>query len=676
MTTPSSTHHISASSKTGMQQQQQHLYTDRPTMECFDVDVDVNEDAEMEEIAVHDQLPTVEEIKAKVVLDSTNAAARRQRNQRQFLVFLSLALLCAISLIGLIWIGIKRQRTYDSRVAVTQTVRISHLDVLSDSSSPQSRALYWMTHQDPLRLPLPTKKTDPFVQRYIVATLVFAVVPSHRLTEFKSKFSILSAQHECLWNSQWKRAGEEDPVEATRLGIICEDNDGQKVESEEEGMREQGHDNDEVQAVTAIIWPSLEMQGELPPELESLKSLKYFNMDNNQIVGSIPVLPRLRHLSLAYNALTGYLPQHIFSEMTRLETLNLAENALQGSLPKNFAALTNLKVLALKGNQLTAGLEQIYQLSSLEELYMSYNSLNEQFSNGSFQDLKNLKVLDMKNNRLAGPLPDALWALSRLEVVDFHQNALDGHINDAIIPNHPLKFLDVSTNILGGGLPPSVSNLRHLTHLDVSYNRFQVTLPNYLANMTKIQTLILTENDMFGPNPLPQWLRGMTDLKHLSFRLTSRTGTIPTWFGELTKLELLDLDWNHISGTIPSELGRLDRLKYLMLNRNLMNGKIPVQVSSLPNLNALMVDNNGFTGELDACHVSFMIADCGDPDKGCPDCGSDTQRIACPCCTTCCYDYDERCNMQDHVIEFEDEFRGAYGQYSFDAEKVEYELSA
>ena len=229
--------------------------------------------------------------------------------------------------------------------------------------------------------------------------------------------------------------------------------------------------------------------------------------------------------------------------------------------------------------------------------------------------------------------------------------------------NHPLKFLDVSSNVLGGGLPPSVSNLRSLTHLDVSYNRFELVLPDYLANLTKIETLILTENDMFGPQPLPQWMRDMADLRHVSFRLTSRTGTIPTWFGELTKLELIDLDWNHISGTLPSELGRLSSLKYLMLNRNLMNGEIPTEVSSLPHLKILNVDNNGFTGELDACQVTSLIADCGDPDIGCPDCNSDTQRIACPCCTTCCYSSAQQCNMHDWVVEVQDDFRGKYGQY-------------
>ncbi|KAL3908969.1 MAG: hypothetical protein SGILL_008275 [Bacillariaceae sp.] len=645
-------------------------------MEFSDVPFE-DDDDEMEETTTvtttHDQLPTVEEIKAKVFLDREHQQGTsdyEKQRQRRTMTWVAVIALCLISVIGLFVMGAKRHNQSVAITAVTQTVRISSPDAFQDADSPQSKALHWMLHQDPLQLPLPTQFSDPFVQRYIVAVLVYSVQPPS-MTEARKEFSFLTDKHECLWNSDWKSLSDYDKDESatTTLGVVCED-----IPSEEdENEPVDGHDEDEGQRliVTSILLPSAGLQGDLPPELESLTSLQHLSMNNNQIKGSLPVIPSLRFLNLAHNVLTGYLPD-IFSEMTRLETLSMSENVLQGSLPSSFAALTNLKILAMNGNQLTGGMAEIYQLTNLEELYLSYNSFEDHLSNGSFHTLLNLKVLDMKNNRLAGPLPDALWNMTKLEVVDFHHNALDGHINNVIIPNHPLKYLDVSSNILGGGLPPTTSNLRHLTHLDVSYNRFNLVLPDYLANLTKMQTLMLTENDMFGPKPLPSWIRGMTDLQHLSFRLTSRTGTLPTWFGELTKLELLDLDWNHISGTIPSELGNLKRLKFFMLNRNLMNGNIPTEVSSLPNLKMLMVDNNGFSGQLDACQVTNLVADCGDPDIGCPDCNSDTQRIACPCCTSCCYANAQRCNMQDWNVEIDDEYRGDYGQYGYSFDGVTY----
>jgi hypothetical protein len=266
--------------------------------------------------------------------------------------------------------------------------------------------------------------------------------------------------------------------------------------------------------------------------------------------------------------------------------------------------------------------------------------------------------------------------LTHLEVIDFHKNSLDGHINNVIVENHPLKYLDVSNNILGGGLPTSISNLNGLTHLDVSYNRLEARIPNdHLKRMTNMRTLLLTEEDGTGPQPIPDWIRGMTDLKQLSFRLTARTGTIPTWFGELTQLELLDLDWNHISGTIPTELGLLTNLKYLMLNRNWLTGTVPTVVSFLPNLKVLMLDTNGFdrdirTGDEDVCgaqgvgRIESLIADCGVVEDGV----LLEQEVECPCCTNCCWDSAHNCNMKDWIIELETEYRSTYDrcQYDFD----------
>jgi Leucine-rich repeat (LRR) protein len=407
-----------------------------------------------------------------------------------------------------------------------------------------------MLQDDPLSLALPTTHEDPFVQRYIVAVLVFAIA-HHGNSDIKKAYNLLSPQQECLWNTRWKRSNDDHAVKSMSMGILCQLNDDSSDEDDDSSSPSSLSSpvvSETATSVTAIVLQSAGLEGTLPPELELLTSLKHVAMDGNRLGGEVPVMPYLTHLSLAYNDFTGYLPDH-FSAMSRLEVFSMAENILQGSLPKSLSALTHLKLVALNGNELTGGLEEIYKLTSLEEIYMGYNSMEDHLSNGSFRKLTNLKVIDMKSNRLGGPLPDALWNMSKLEVIDFHHNALDGHINDVIIPHHPLKYLDISANILGGGLPPSTAHLRSLTHLDVSYNRFEVLLPQHFANMTKMKTLMLTENGMFGPQPIPHWLRNMKDLKRLSFRLTSRTGTLPTWFGELTHLELLDLDWNHVSGT-------------------------------------------------------------------------------------------------------------------------------
>jgi hypothetical protein len=170
---------------------------------------------------------------------------------------------------------------------------------------------------------------------------------------------------------------------------------------------------------------------------------------------------------------------------------------------------------------------------------------------------------------------------------------------------------------------------------------------------------------MFGPQPIPDWLERMTNLKHLSLKLTARTGVIPDFFSHLTNLEMLDMDWNRITGTITTELGKLSSLNYLLLNRNWLIGTIPTQLTQLPDLNMLMLDNNRLVGELDACEVQLLVADCGNADLGCPDCESETMEVNCPCCTNCCYDGDQQCNSDNWITQIQLQWRDNYDRDSY-----------
>lgn len=658
----------------------------RKPMQFFDIDVEEEENVD-HETTVHDQLPSVEEITNTAHFAASSK--RKTRNQKLWYIF------WGVLIVGVFLLGnmrVKKRKEYQAAVILgSTTLRVSHADAFFDSKSPQSMALRWMLHEDPLQLPLPVTRRDPFVQRYVIAVLVFALTTPNTKTSLVSSrknmyntrkvFGLLSGDHECDWNSKWNQVIDNDDdvdrihdsegtQEGVTMGIICGFGDETNKSSSAGGV------SDYSETVTGIFFRKSGLHGELPPELEILDHLTRVDLANNQITGTIPPMPRLKDLSLADNQLSGYLPDH-FSEMTYLQSLSLSENSLEGSLPHKFAALTDLEILALNGNQLTGGLEELYSLKKLEELYLAHNKFDHELTHSSFEELSSLKVIDVKDNRLSGPLPNSLWKLTHLEVMDFHKNAIDGHINNVIVEDHPLKYLDVSNNLLGGGLPTSINNLSQLTHLDLSYNRLDSRIPkDHLVNMTKIRTLLLTEDDDMGAGPLPDWLRGMTDLQHLSFRLATRTGTIPTWFGELTRLELLDLDWNRISGTIPTELGLLTSLKYLMLNRNLLTGTVPTQISYLPHLKLLMLDTNDLDyavliGDDEVCdakgtsagRIDDLIADCGRLEDGL----LMEQEVECPCCTSCCWDSAQWCNMKDWIAEVaEEEYRSSYGRYKYD----------
>lgn len=582
----------------------------------------------------HDQLPSVEQVRANAHIDGTVNPSNKQKILWKFLAFVILTISVAFGIFA------SRNSVLDKREAAALKYlqgSISDRESFLKSDSPQSRALRWMLYQDPLQLKVPEKGEDDsqFVQRYILAVFIIALVPS----KVRPSLHLLTETHECDWNSIWKRS---DGSTAS-MGIFCNDK----------------------QEVDRIILQTLGLSGEIPQETQLLEQLSMLALDSNHIHGEIPMISTLTHLSLAFNQFTGSLPDYL-GRMPNLLHLSLSENLFEGRIPSAIESLPNLQFIAINGNELTGGIDSFFQLTSLEEIYMGFNSLSDSFSNASFNKLSNLRILDMNNNKLSGPLPDALWALENLEVVNFHFNALDGHINiKQLAEQHPIKYLDVSENFLGGGLPSSLNQLKQLTHLDVSSNRFEELLPLDLAALTNMETLLLSDNTQFGPQPIPQWLERMTNLKHLSLKLTARTGAIPDFFSDLTNLEMLDLDWNHITGTLASELGKLTGLKYLIMNRNWLEGTIPAEIAQLQKLVMLIVDDNRLVGELDACDVQFLISDCGNAELGCPDCESETVEVYCPCCTKCCYDGDEYCNSDNWIEQIEQEWREDYDRDSY-----------
>ncbi len=518
-----------------------------------------------------------------------------------------------------------------SAMTYLEYLNITSADVFSNTQSPQRKAVEWIMHRDPLKLGITDKG---FVQRYVVAVMAYAVtVPSPNTALLQDTLNFLSGYHECEW--QAKLESRKDNT-ALFMGVFCDDQ----------------------KKVTKIILPTLGLTGELPKELGSLENLKKIVFDANGLTGLIPYVPSLTSLSLAYNNLDGSLPSHI-GLMTDLEELILTENLISGGIPANIQNLTRLKRIALGGNELTDGIHNLFHLPKLEEIYGGFNSFKDNFDNDSFGRLTHLKVLDFKNNKLGGPFPDALWTLPNLQVVDFHFNALDGHLNEIEDKDSPiLEYLDVSENFLSGGLPATLNKITNLSYLDVSSNRFEKLLPDNYSNLTNLKALLMSDNSMFGPQPIPTWLQSLTDLRHLSLKLTGRTGTIPDWFfSSLKELEILDMDWNHISGSIPKDLGDMTKLEHLLLNRNWLVGSIPSTVSKLPNLQTIMVDNNRLVGELVVCQATSAVADCGNPLLGCPDCMSETMEVSCPCCSRCCFDEDELCNTQDWISVITDEKR-------------------
>ncbi|XP_023537157.1 protein NSP-INTERACTING KINASE 3-like [Cucurbita pepo subsp. pepo] len=93
-----------------------------------------------------------------------------------------------------------------------------------------------------------------------------------------------------------------------------------------------------------------------------------------------------------------------------------------------------------------------------------------------------------------------------------------------------------------------------------------------IGNLTKLESVLLQNNDISGP--------------------------IPASIGKLENLHTLDLSNNVFSGQIPSSLGDLNKLNYLRLNNNSLTGPCPDSLSKVEGLTLVDLSYNNLSGSL------------------------------------------------------------------------------
>ncbi|CAN6438643.1 unnamed protein product [Victoria cruziana] len=150
--------------------------------------------------------------------------------------------------------------------------------------------------------------------------------------------------------------------------------------------------------VTALSVPSLDLRGPVD-SLRSLDQLRYLDLHNNRLNGSLSPLLACTNLKLVYlssNEFSGEIPGEV-SSLTRLLRIDLSNNNLRGSIPGGLLNLTRLITLRLQNNVLGGLIPDL------------------------FATLVHLKELNLSNNEFYGELPEALE--SRFGLASFSGNA-------------------------------------------------------------------------------------------------------------------------------------------------------------------------------------------------------------------------------------------------------------
>ena len=230
--------------------------------------------------------------------------------------------------------------------------------------------------------------------------------------------------------------------------------------------------------------------GTIPIELGNLRKIKYLDIADNDLTGTIPRnlfkrLDILRQADLSDNVLSGTIPDSLFWHDRKLESLNLSDNQLTGSIPERISLLTSLKEFRMSNNQIGGKIPSFANLQKLEDLQLQQNYLKGTIPSW-LSDNRSLKRIDLHDNYLTGSIPVPLARIAHLQILNLSINSFTGTFPRGVAAIPSLNQLDVSSNFLSGEIPSELGRNRRLSKLVLHSNMFTGTVPEALCKNTRL----------------------------------------------------------------------------------------------------------------------------------------------------------------------------------------------
>mmetsp|Transcript_30596 Transcript_30596/g.72170 ORF Transcript_30596/g.72170 Transcript_30596/m.72170 type:complete len:697 (-) Transcript_30596:205-2295(-) len=581
---------------------------------------------------LHDQLPSVEEVKASnAYLPTALLIAKKLRRK----VYLYIAAAAAFAIVVSVSFSVGyTNKSSKNQIQGTDTEAhlkmilekmsgVSVKPLLVDPHTPQYHAAQFIANGDSKHLDFEGPDGWRTTQRYILAVFYYATGGQ----TWTDKFNFMSSRDHCEWNMEFST-----PNGRFLKGVQCDDNGS---------VRDIDLSNNNLVAAR------------IPTEIEYLRDVERLHLHGNTIGGHLPrlnVLPKLRSLGLMNLDLVGTIPAAL-GELTTLTTLGLGKNKFNGPIPESFSRLTNLRILGLDGIGLTGNISPVLKLSNLEALYLEDNNLTGEIYKNEWSKIEEL---DLSNNVIDGGIPEDILNNQNLHVFDINRNIFFGNFPQKIQPNDNIQYISVHGNSLSGSLSDHVGFMPNLKHLDVAGNQLSGTIPDTIQLLTNLVSLSTSGNkfDAKSLSSINFW--DLTKLQDLSLKGNNFRGTIPEDFGLMTNLRMLDLDGNKLTGTISTWFGLMGNLAIMQLNRNHLTGTIPSELSEMANLKILLLDGNSLHGDTKAfcradngVQLAHFTTDCYPGTDG------SEPEVDCRCCSLCCNDENPNCNNKDWTASYD-----------------------
>ncbi|KAL3941711.1 MAG: hypothetical protein SGARI_000509 [Bacillariaceae sp.] len=588
---------------------------------------------DLEDQTIHDQLPSVEEVKAHAEFQSVSTG-----NKKRKICYIAAGVTVLAALIAIISVGVsKNNKSSNQGVELTGRFNdvvtflfeneISTLPALKERKSPQRLAAAFVADGDLYQGSMTGSEGIRFVERYLLALIYY----NFDGPEWTNNYNFLSSRNHCEWTQTVER-----PAGTFIKGVEC-DSTGRVIGLDLSNNNLSGY--------------------HIPEEIKHFGKLQKLHLHRNNLGGALPYymkdMKSLTSIALMDAGLVGTVPDW-FGDMTQLTTLALGQNDFHGSIPSSLEKLSDMRILGLDGLGLSGSITPVKGLHNLEALYLEDNNLSGDLN---WYTWPAIRELDLSNNLLDGSIPSSIFQSKHLTVFDIHKNMMYGNFPDDIVSQESLEYISMQHNSITGTVSDRIGYLKNLKHLDISFNGLTGTLPDTIKELSSMRYLTTSGNE-FSTQPIMD-LSGLTELQDLQMKGNNLIGTLPESLATLANLQMLDLDGNSIHGSIPTWFGIMQRLDHLLLNRNELTGTIPAQLGNIHGLKVLLVDGNNLTGSAkDICDapiaLAHFVADCYPGRNG------EGPEVECRCCTLCCSDDDPQCNDKVWTSNFDPKYQFGY----------------
>ena len=166
-------------------------------------------------------------------------------------------------------------------------------------------------------------------------------------------------------------------------------------------------------------------------------------------------------------------------------------NPLDPTLPDGIGLATEQTTVAIAVEQDRAVLIALYEATGGDNWenntnWLSSTSPLDQWYGVTTDDAGRVDSLELADNQLTGPIPEALGNLNSLQYLSLYSNDLMGSIPETLGQLNNLQSLWLSGNQLTGSIPETLGQLNSLQDLNLANNQLIGEIPQALGQLNNL----------------------------------------------------------------------------------------------------------------------------------------------------------------------------------------------